>query len=72
MNAAKWITASGLIWRINSVSASVWQQIQLEQPAVRDVVPLPFREIVDDGDVIALIQKEAHGVRPDISGAAGY
>jgi hypothetical protein len=46
-------------------------QAHLEQDSGREIVPLPFGEVVHDGYVVALLAQQEDGMRSDISGAAG-
>jgi hypothetical protein len=41
------------------------------QPVGGHIMPITFREVVDDGDVVALLEQQADGVGADIAGSAG-
>ena len=46
-------------------------EIQLVQPVGWHVVAVAFGEVVDDGDVVALLEQQADGVGADVAGPAG-
>ena len=46
-------------------------EIQFVQPLGGHVVAVAFGEVVDDGDVVALLEQQADGVGADVAGSAG-
>ena len=59
------LLAQQLRKRVGLLQAENMQSLRI------DKFPMPAREIVDDGDVVALLGKKTNGVRADIPGAAG-
>ena len=47
-------------------------EVELMQPAGGHVVAMAFGEVVDNGDVVALLEQEADGVGTDIAGSASH
>ena len=46
-------------------------EIQFVQPVGGHVVAIAFGEVVDDGDVVALLEQQADGMGADVAGSAG-
>ena len=71
MNAAKWITASQPLLPQQRRQRIVSCKVELMQPARRARCGVAAGEIVDHGDVVALLEQQPDGVGTDVAGAAG-